>query len=123
MEYKMNIIKSILAIIMTMSLFFSGCAKKSDQIAAKYVSPAMYNSYDCEQVNMERQRLSNRQSELETGQDKIYKSDIAVGLLGILLWPIWFAIEGDGEIATELGTVKGSVTALQQSSIEKKCGV
>ena len=68
----MKIIKFILAIIMTMSLLFSGCAKKSDQIAAKYVSPAMYNSYDCEQVNMERQRLSNRQSELETGQDKAF---------------------------------------------------
>ena len=43
----------------------------------------MYTSYDCEQINMERQRLSNRQSELETGQDKIYKSDIAIGLIGI----------------------------------------
>ena len=34
-----------------------------------------------------------------------------------------FLPKGDGEIATELGTVKGSVTALQQSSVEKKCGV
>ena len=48
---------------------------------------------------------------------------MALVIIGILFWPIWFAIQGDGEIATELGTVKGSVTALQQSSVEKKCGV
>jgi len=38
------------------------------------------------------------------------------------LCPLWFAIQGDGEAATELGTVKGTMTAKQQSSVEKKCG-
>ena len=44
----------------------------------------MYNSYDCEQINMERQRLTNRLTELEVKQDKLYKSDLALGLIGIL---------------------------------------
>ena len=123
MKYKMKIIKATLAIITTMSISLAGCAHKAEHFGEKYVSPALYNSYDCEQINMERQRLTNRLTELEVKQDKLYKSDLALGLIGILFWPIWFAIQGDGEAAAELGRVKGSFTALQQGSVEKKCGV
>jgi hypothetical protein len=123
MKYKMNITKASLAIVMTMSIILASCAKKADHFGEKYVSPAMYNSYDCEQINMERQRLTNRLTELELKQNELYKSDLALGLIGILFWPIWFAIQGDGEAAAELGRVKGSFTALQQVSVEKKCGV
>ena len=119
----MRTIKAILAVIMSTSIIMVGCAKKADKIGPKYVSPAMYNSYDCEQINMERQRLTNRTSELEVRQNEIYKSDMALGIIGVFfLWPLWFAIEGDGETATELGTVKGTMTALQQAGVEKKCG-
>ena len=120
----MKIVKAAIAIIMTMSIIMTGCAHKPEEIGAKYVSPAMYNSYDCDQINMERQRLTNRKSELEVAQNNIYKNDMALGIIGVFfLWPLWFAIDGDGETATELGTVKGSVTALSQASVEKKCGV
>ncbi len=119
----MKYIKGTLAMIMSMSIIMVGCAKKADQIAAKYVSPTMYSNYDCEQIKMEMMRLNNRKSELEVKQNKIYKNDMALGIIGIFfLWPLWFAIEGDGETAAELGTVKGSITGVEQASIEKKCG-
>jgi hypothetical protein len=106
------------------SILVTGCASKAADIGKTFVSPSIYSTYDCEQVNLEMMRYGTQISELEGKQNKRYKSDQMNGWLGtIILWPLLLFIKGDGEIASELKSAKGTMEALQQVSVEKKCGM
>ena len=45
----------------------TGCSTAAKDISAKYVSPAQYASYDCEQIEQELIRVSGKVQEM-TGQ-------------------------------------------------------
>ena len=102
----------------------SGCAQKSDQISAQYVSPVAYESYSCRQVGEEAARISARAAELTGVQDKRAKNDaVATGVALVLFWPAAFFIRGDKQTAAELGRLKGELEALEKVSNEKNCGI
>lgn len=101
-----------------------GCASSSDEIGAQYVSPVQYQSYDCQQIAAEQQRVSARVSQLKGEVDDNATGDaVATGVGLILFWPALFFIDGDGPEANEYARLKGEHEALQRASIEKKCGL
>ena len=70
----------------------SGCATNSRDIATSYASPIQYQSYDCEQLASEAQRLQARTNQLGGRLDE-----------------------------AEYARMKGEYNAIQQTAVAKKC--
>lgn len=101
-----------------------GCAEKSENISATYVSPITYQSFSCRQIGEEAQRVSSRAAELTGVQDKNAENDaVATGVALVLFWPAAFFISGDKETTAELARLKGELEALEQASIQKNCSI
>jgi hypothetical protein len=101
-----------------------GCASKSSEIAAAYVSPIPYQSYSCQQLGMEAQAISAKAAELSGVQDQKRTNDqIATGVAIIVFWPAAFLVGGDGQVAAQLAQMKGQMSAVEQASIQKKCAI
>lgn len=106
------------------ALAFAGCASRSDNIAAAYVSPLTYQPYSCDQMRLEATRVSSRAIALTGAQDSKATGDaVATGVAIVLFWPAAFLIKGDGASAAELARLKGEMEAIEQASIQKKCGI
>src|SRR6056297_1147444 len=102
-----------------------GCASNPDKIDAAYVSPLKYDQYDCSQIAMEMDYVSQRTTTLYQRLKKERNADnwqMGVGL--VLFWPTLFALEGgDGPEAAEYAQLKGEYEALRINSVQKKCGI
>src|SRR5262245_57721467 len=67
----------------------AGCASKSQDIKASYVSPVTYQGFSCEQLAAEGKRVSARASQVAGVQDKNRKDDTIKTTVGVLIfWPI-----------------------------------
>lgn len=114
----------ISTIIASIGIVLSGCAQKSEDIQGAYVSPMMYQSYNCQQIEQEARRVSARTTQLTGVQDKKASNDaVATGVALVLFWPAAFFIGGNKENAAELGRLKGELEALEKASIEKRCNI
>jgi hypothetical protein len=101
-----------------------GCASKSSEITAAYVSPIPYQSYTCQQLGIEAQAISAKAAELSGVQDQKRTNDqIATGVAIVVFWPAAFLVGGDGQVAAQLAQLKGQLNAVEQASIQKKCGI
>jgi hypothetical protein len=100
-----------------------GCAKRSEDVAAAYVSPLQYESFSCSQLAAEASRISQRAAELSGVQDsKRTKDKWATAAAVVVFWPAAFLVSGDDAQTAELARLKGEFTAIQQISIKKNCG-
>jgi hypothetical protein len=105
-------------------ILVAGCASKSENIQATYMSPVLYESFTCEQLGQEGHRVAARAAEVAGVQDKNRKDDTIKTTVGVILfWPILFANEGDGQTAAELAQLKGQKKAIEEASIKKNCGI
>ena len=106
----------------TAGLVLSGCATSSDKIAASYISPMQYQSYDCDQLTSEGMRLNQRVASLQGQVDKAASNDKALTGVGVILFfPVLFALGGNQQQEAEYGRLKGEYEAIQQAAIMKKC--
>ncbi len=106
------------------ALFLAGCASSSSDITPAYVSPVLYQSYNCQQLALEAQGISARAAALSGAQDKQRTNDtIATTAAVVIFWPAAFFVGGDKQTAAELGQMKGQMVAIEQASIAKKCGI
>lgn len=111
-------------VLASVSVIVSGCAKKADEIQPSYVSPVTYKSFSCRQIQEEGSRISARTGQLAGVQNKKATDDaVATGVALVLFWPAAFFIKGDKETASELARLKGEMDALEQASIQRKCGI
>lgn len=116
-------VKKIIASVITGSLL-SACATNPDNITAAYVSPGLYNTYSCAQLREEASRVSARAAQITGAQSSKATSDAVVMGAGLILfWPALFFIKGDGTTAVEVARLKGEMEAVEQASIQKKCGI
>lgn len=105
-------------------LMLAGCASRPENIPTQYVSAIQYQDYECEQISAEMSRISSRVSALNGSLENKAAGDTAQMAIGmVLFWPALFFLEGgDGPEAQEYGRLKGEYEALQQASVQKKCG-
>ena len=84
-----------------------------------------YKNFDCEQLELEAERVSRRVLELHASlEDTASTDDIQMGVGLILLWPTLFWLEGgDDERAPEYARLKGERDAIEKASIQKKCAI
>lgn len=102
----------------------AGCASKSSEITAAYVSPVMYQNHTCQQLALEAQGVSARAAQVAGAQDAKRSNDaVATGVAVVVFWPAAFLVGGDGPTAAELGQLKGQMIAIEQASTAKKCGI
>ena len=103
-------------------IFLLGCATAPDDISSSYVSPIQYRNYDCDQIAMEMERVTRHltvvHGKLKRRRAKDTKN-MTVGM--ILFWPSLFYIKGDGPDTTEFARLKGSLEALEEVAIQRKC--
>jgi hypothetical protein len=111
-----------LAILLT-SICVAGCASKSSEITANFVSPVGYQNYTCQQLGQEAQAVSQQAAIASGQQDKNHNDDVAKTTVGVVLfWPVLLFNKGDGATANNLANLKGQMQAIQQASIQKSCG-
>lgn len=102
----------------------SGCASKSTDISASYVSPILYQNLTCEQLALEAQAVSGRATAAAGVQDKKAGQDAAVMAVGLIVfWPALFFTSGDGAPAAEVARMKGEMQAIETASIANRCGI
>ena len=98
--------------------------KMAAEITPSYISPITYQTYTCQQLGQEAQAISARAAGLSGAQDQKRTSDqIATGVAIVVFWPAAFFVGGDGQVAAELGQLKGQMVAIEQASIQKRCGI
>lgn len=101
-----------------------GCAEKAENVTAAYISPLAYQGFSCRQISQEATRVSARVGEISGVQNKKAKDDaVATGIALVVFWPAAFFIKGDKQTAAELARLKGELEALEQTSIQKNCGI
>lgn len=114
--------KRSIAAVLSLSIVLAGCATASKDIAPNYVSPMQYQSYDCEQIAAETQRIQVRVNQLGGRLDEAASNDKAIAGVGaILFWPALFALGGTKQQEAEYARLKGEYDALQQAAVQKKC--
>ena len=114
--------KPIAMVIATLAL--AGCAKDANQVGATYVSPVLYETYTCQQLAEEAQRVSGRAAQAAGTQDQKASNDkVAMGVGLIIFWPALLFTKGNDENTAELARLKGQMDAIEQASIKKRCGI
>lgn len=122
MNGKVTGMKQATAVVVCVAVALTGCATASKDIAASYVSPMQYQSYDCAQITGEAQRLHARSNQLSGRLDEAASNDKAiVGVGAILFWPALFALGGTKQQEADYARLKGEYDAVQQAAIAKKC--
>ena len=110
--------------IVALGAALTGCASSSSEIAPAYVSPVMYQSYNCQQLGLEAQGISQRAAALSGAQDSQRTKDGLVTAAAIVVfWPAAFFVGGDKQTAAELANMKGQMVAIEQASTVKKCNI
>jgi hypothetical protein len=114
---------SVLASIAALAAI-GGCAKDASEVGATYVSPITYQSYSCEQLGEEAQRVSSAAAQATGVQDQRATNDkVAMGVGLVVFWPALFFTKGNDENTAELARLKGEMDAIEQASIAKHCGI
>lgn len=105
-------------------LVVAACAKEANQVGPTYVSPITYENYTCPQLTEEAQRVSQRAAAAAGVQDSKATNDkVAMGVGLVIFWPALFFTKGNDETTAELARLKGSMDAIEQMSIQKRCGI
>src|SRR3982074_2471162 len=110
--------------IVALGAALGGCASSSAEITPAYISPVMYQQYTWQQLAQEAQAVSARAAALSGVQDSKRTNDgLATAAAIVVFWPAAFFVGGDKQTAAELGQMKGQMVAIEQASIQKKCGI
>jgi hypothetical protein len=114
------VVRNVAAAVAALAL--AGCASKAADIAPTYVSPIQYQSYTCQQLAEEAQRVSTAAIAASGTQDsQATKDAVATGVAVVIFWPSAFFVQGDKQNAAYLAQLKGQMEAIQQESIRKNC--
>lgn len=117
-----NKTRKMTAVLLCITLSQYGCSTSSKNISASYVSPLQFQSYDCDQLSSEAQRIQARVSDLTGRLDTAANNDKWIMTAGLLLaWPALFALGGTKEQEAEYARLKGEYDAIHQSAVLKKC--
>jgi hypothetical protein len=114
--------KKLMIYTLAACIGLSGCATASKDIAAAYVSPMQFQSYDCDQLASETQRIQSRVVQLGGRLDTAASNDKAIAGVGLILfWPALFALGGTKQQEADYSRLRGEYDAVQQAAILRKC--
>lgn len=98
----------------------SSCAPHSEFVQAQYISPLTYQSYSCDQLAAERQRIKGKLSEVSRVQDDRADRDTVAAAVGVVFpFALLFLIGEDR--SAELSRLKGEQEAIESVAIQNDC--
>jgi hypothetical protein len=101
-----------------------GCASRSKDVSAAYVSPVLYQGLTCEQLALEAQTISSRAAMAMGQQDQKATNDAVAVTVGLVIfWPALFFMSGASAPTAEVARLKGEMQAIEQASIRNNCGI
>jgi hypothetical protein len=127
--------------VVALAAALCGCASSSSDIPPAYISPVLYQSYNCQQLGLEVQSVSARAAALSGAQDRQNTRNALQGTAGFfeaagnggLGVGISNAITGSmgsnadeqrrAQTAAELARIKGQINAIEQASASKNCNI
>lgn len=120
----MKTFRTFAALATALSLTAAGCASRSEDVAAAYVSPMAYSSYSCRELGIEAQRVSAAAAAASGAQDSSRTKDVVATTAAVVIfWPAAFFVGGNGAQTAELARLKGQMQAVEEASIQKRCGI
>ena len=101
----------------------SGCAASSGNNRTTYISPAQFQTYNCDELLAEIERIQTRVSQLTGKMDdkNSVKDKWVLGADLSLSWAALFALGGTKEQEAEYERLKSEYGAIQQWAITKQC--
>ena len=109
--------KTVLGASLGAVLILSGCAKAPESIAPSYVSEVPYQSYTCLQLGQERARLEQAYTVTAKAQNDARTGDA----WGVFLIGMPTSSLSGGNVASEVASLKGQMTAVDKTIITKGC--
>jgi len=121
MKKKLKLIGFSLVIILSML----GCSSKPSSLPTTYVNPMLYKNYECDDLNIEMDRVKGKVNNLYSSLDqKATMDQVQTGVGLLLFWPALFLLEGgDGPEAQQYSRLKGELEAMETVSVRKKCSI
>jgi len=113
----------IAAIFFTAVILLSGCAVSSENNHVPYISSAQFQTYSCNELLAEIERIQTRVSQLTGKPDDndLVKDKWVLGADLSLSWAALFALGGTKEQEAEYEQLKSEYDAIQQWAIIKQC--
>ena len=113
----------IAAIFFTAVILLSGCAVSSKNNHVPYISSAQFQTYSCNELLAEIERIQTRVSQLTGKPDdnNPVKDKWVLGADLSLSWAALFALGGTKEQEAEYEQLKSEYDAIQQWAIIKQC--
>jgi hypothetical protein len=108
---------------LSLAALAAGCASRSSEVTATYVSTLSYQSHTCPQLAAEAENIAARAAQLSGAQDSTATRDAVATTVGVVFWPLLFAVRGDDNTTAELGRMKGEMEAIERMSVQKNCGI
>ncbi|MCE7913716.1 MAG: hypothetical protein DYH15_03330 [Nitrosomonas sp. PRO4] len=114
--------RPITAVLLTTALILSSCAT-SPEHHASYVSSAQFQTYSCEELSAEIERIQTRVNQLmgKSNDKTPAKDQWTLGSDLSLSWSALFALGGNKEQEAEYVQLKSEYDAIQQWATAKKC--
>lgn len=114
--------KFIVTVPICLTLFGASCAPHASSVDGLYVSPMVYQSWECSKLSEEHSRLSAEVARLESVQNENANADLAMTTVGVLVaWPVLFGLAATHDHRTELAAAKGQYTAASQADAARQC--
>jgi starvation-inducible outer membrane lipoprotein len=104
-------------IVMVALAGLAGCAKTPDQIQASYASDVSYRPLSCADLASEEARASAALVRISEKQQQTAEVDAA----GVFLFGMPAGSMAGGNVAPEVGRLKGEVEAIRRVRQAKKC--
>jgi hypothetical protein len=99
-----------------------GCASSPDSVSARYVSPNMYQNWNCDQLVDEKMRLTKEVERIAGLQRENANADAALMTVGLIIfWPALIGLAATKDRKGELGQLKGEYDAVDLSLRSKQC--
>ncbi len=113
----------IATIFFTAVILLSGCAVSSENNHLPYISSAQFQTYSCNELLAEIERIQTRVSQLTGKPDDNdpVKDKWVLGADLSLSWAALFALGGTKEQEAEYEQLKSEYDAIQQWAIIKQC--
>jgi hypothetical protein len=90
--------------IISVALTLAACAGRD---AAPVATVQQQDAYsDCSMINAEIQANNRRAEELSSEQNTKVVQNVAAGVVGIVVWPVWFAMDAKGAASTDAAALK-----------------
>ena len=118
--------RKLLLVLVVCSLLFS-CAggqflNSSDSVEADYVSPAIYKSYTCNELETAAAKIIDQIPGLEKLIDERKKNnDAFISTGAIIMLPLLAGLKSNKEEAELLAQYKGNIRAIKTAAMTNRC--